>query len=114
MDVCITRHWQTSGRLVHELNVCTVADQSHGFWFVPRVCKIAEQKSHTPIHKKKYGCEKMNRTRRWYNLALKAKIPFKNKNNNDNQSRKKEKIRGMFEFGFFLAVYGNIHVHVSL
>ena len=25
MDVCITRQWQTSGRLVQELNVCTVA-----------------------------------------------------------------------------------------
>ena len=24
MGVCTTRHWQTSGRLVHELNVCTV------------------------------------------------------------------------------------------
>ena len=24
MDVCTTRHWQTSGRLVQELNVCTV------------------------------------------------------------------------------------------
>ena len=25
MDVCTTRHWQMSGRLVQELNVCTVA-----------------------------------------------------------------------------------------
>ena len=24
MDVCSTRHWQTSGQLVHEINVCTV------------------------------------------------------------------------------------------
>ena len=24
MAVCITRHWQTSGRLMQELNVCTV------------------------------------------------------------------------------------------
>ena len=24
MGVCTTRHWQTSGRLVQELNVCTV------------------------------------------------------------------------------------------
>ena len=24
MDVCITSQWQTSGRLVQELNVCTV------------------------------------------------------------------------------------------
>ena len=24
MDVCTTRHWQTSGRLVQELNDCTV------------------------------------------------------------------------------------------
>ena len=24
MDVCTTRHWQTYGRLVQELNVCTV------------------------------------------------------------------------------------------
>ena len=26
MDVCKARHGQTSGRLVHELNVCTVPD----------------------------------------------------------------------------------------
>ena len=24
MDVCTTKHWQTSGRLVQELDVCTV------------------------------------------------------------------------------------------
>ena len=24
MDVCTTKHWQMSGRLVQELNVCTV------------------------------------------------------------------------------------------
>ena len=24
MGACITRYWQTSGRLVHELDVCTV------------------------------------------------------------------------------------------
>ena len=27
MDVSTTRHWQISGRLVHELNVCTVAQR---------------------------------------------------------------------------------------
>ena len=27
MVVCTTRHWQTSGRLVQELNVCTVGEQ---------------------------------------------------------------------------------------
>ena len=26
MGVCTTRHWQTSGRLLQELNVCTVTD----------------------------------------------------------------------------------------
>ena len=25
MVVCTTRHWQTSGRLVQELNICTVS-----------------------------------------------------------------------------------------
>ena len=29
LDVCITRHWQTSGRLVQELHACTV---DHSIW----------------------------------------------------------------------------------
>ena len=29
MSVCTTRHWQTSGRLVQELNVCTLLRVVH-------------------------------------------------------------------------------------
>ena len=28
MGICTARHWQTSGRLVQELNVCTVGAQA--------------------------------------------------------------------------------------
>ena len=41
-SACVTRHWQTSRRLVKELNVCTVGYADDMWWWLFLNCQVAK------------------------------------------------------------------------